>query len=1018
MIISGSFADDVALSSPAAKPADQTPNNAADKPLVMLVDGHSLAFRSYYAFARSRDGGLRTSTGIPTSVCFGFLKSLMDNLEAQKPDYAAITFDLPEPTFRHKLTDTYKAGRAETPEEFTEDVENLKELLGAFQLPIFCLSGYEADDMIGTLAVRAKAKGYRVKILSGDQDLFQLIDPEEDIKIMYLSTTFGSKTSTTKEYGNAEVHEKLSILPCQVIDYKALCGDTSDNIPGVKGIGKKTAVKLLDTYGDLDTIYASIEELKGAMKKRLETGKADAEQSKFLATIKRDVPLETDLETCKLNGFNPEDVIPALKRLELQHFVNRLSKLQASFGGESDYKPRPKAVPVPDDFEDEETAFFTVEETEAASGQGLTTIDIQPLVVTTAQQMNHLVATLKTQTDAQKPVAWDTETTSIDPLEADLVGIGCCWGDGPAELAYVPVGHVMGEQLSAESVISALQPILEDAKYPKALQNAKYDRLVLRRAGVALTGVVHDTMLASYVLNPDNSHNLADLALRYLSLPTESFTDLVSKKESKAGKTIADVSIDRVAQYCGSDVHVTYRIVPFLTDALSQVAQLKALFEEVEVPVEPVLSEMEAIGIRVDKPYLKQFSKKLEADLEALETSALDSIGEDTLHEVIESLDAANPKRKDKGALNLHSPSQLSVLFFDFLNLDKRKSRRTKTGYSTDASVLEKLHDDHSVIRLLTEHRTLAKLKSTYTDAIPMLVRPATDRVHTDFNQAQTVTGRLSSANPNLQNIPTRTDFSREIRRAFLPKEGWQLVSADYSQVELRILAHLSEEPILIKAYTENDDVHRLTATLLFDKEKEEISADERRIAKVVNFGVIYGMGAVRFAREMGVHRLEAKGFIDRFNARYPNVFEYLQQMQREAIANGYVQTIAGRRRYFNFTTRSLQALKGSDPSEVDLGKLRTNSYDAASLRAAANAPIQGSSADIIKVAMIHLHKLLKDYQANMLLQVHDELIFEVPPEEWEDLQPKIEQTMENAVKLAVPLKVEAQAGKNWMEAK
>ncbi|MEL7225007.1 MAG: 5'-3' exonuclease H3TH domain-containing protein, partial [Cyanobacteria bacterium J06576_12] len=621
------------MSSPApdktvAKTAASTAVNAdeaADKPLVMLVDGHSLAFRSYYAFARSRDGGLRTSTGIPTSVCFGFLKSLMDNLEAQKPDYAAITFDLSEPTFRHKVTDTYKAGRAETPEEFTEDVENLKELLGAFQLPIFCLSGYEADDMIGTLAVRAKAKGYRVKILSGDQDLFQLIDPDEDIKVMYLSTTFGSKTSTTREFGNAEVHEKLSILPSQVIDYKALCGDSSDNIPGVKGIGKKTAVKLLDTYGDLETIYASIDELKGAMKKRLETGKDSADQSKFLATIKTDVPMETDLETCKLEGFNPEDVIPALKRLELQHFVNRLSKLQASFGGESDYKPRPKTVPVPEDeLEDEELSFFTAEETDAVNSMGLAEVEIQPIVVTTGKQLETLVKTLKKQTDAEKPVAWDTETTSVDPLEADLVGIGCCWGEGPTDLAYIPVGHAEGEQLSEDAVLKALKPILEDGKYPKAFQNAKYDRLVLRRAKVDVAGVVFDPMLASYVINPDQSHNLSDLALRYLEMTTVSYTDLVPK-----GKTIGDVAIAPVSQYCGSDVHTTYRIVPLLKADLAKAPKLEALYKEIELPVEKVLANMEATGIRIDKDYLNTFSKQLEGDLSTIEKTAYEAAGEE-----------------------------------------------------------------------------------------------------------------------------------------------------------------------------------------------------------------------------------------------------------------------------------------------------------------------------------------------------------------------------------------------------
>lgn len=960
----------------------------------MLVDGHSLAFRSYYAFARSRDGGLRTSTGIPTSVCFGFLKSLIDTLEAEKPDCVAITFDLAAPTFRHETTDTYKAGRAETPEEFTEDVENLKGLLKAFKFPIFCEPGYEADDMIGTLATRAMAAGQQVRILSGDQDLFQLIDTEENIKVLYLSNAFARQKGSATEYGVAEVYEKLEILPSQVIDYKALCGDASDNIPGVKGIGKKTAVKLLDTYGDLETIYASIDEMKGAVKKKLEAGVEDAKQSKFLATIMTDVPVETDLDSCKLEGFDADEVVPMLKKLELQHFVNRISKLQSFFGGESDYVPPApiKAEALPETFEDPDLAFFTAEETDAVEQMGLSGVEIQPQVIATAEQLQALVKTLEACTDAEAPVAWDTETNSIDPLEADLVGIGCCWGEGPTELAYIPVGHSTGKQLSEKAVLDALRPVLENAEYPKAFQNAKYDRLVLRRAGIALAGVTFDPMLASYVINPENSHNLSDLSLRYLELTTVSYTDLVPK-----GKSIGEVAIAKVADYCGSDVHTTYRLVPLLKAELAKSAELEKLYREVELPVEPVLANMEATGIRIDKPYLDEFSKQLESDLAAIEKSAYESAGEE---------------------FNLGSPKQLSTLFFDTLGLDKRKSRKNKTGYSTDAATLEKLQGDHPVVDAVVEYRTLSKLKSTYVDALPALIRPSTNRVHTDFNQAVTSTGRLSSSNPNLQNIPTRTAFSRQIRQAFLPKEGWHLAAADYSQIELRILAHLSGEPILVEAYRNNDDVHRLTATLLFEKDREEISVDERRMAKIINFGVIYGMGAARFARETGVHRLDAKTFIDRFNDRYPKVFNYLQQMQREAIAKGFVKTIAGRRRYFNFTTRSLQALKGTDPSEVDLGKLRTNGFDAGSLRAAANAPIQGSSADIIKVAMIRMHELLKDYEARMLLQVHDELIFEVPPDEWDELKPKIESTMESAVSLIVPLKVEANAGKNWMEAK
>jgi DNA polymerase I len=978
-------------------------SSSANKPVLLLVDGHSLAFRSYYAFARSRDGGLRTSTGIPTSVCFGFLKSLMDTLEAESPQYAAVTFDLAAPTFRHEDTESYKAGRAETPEEFIEDVENLKVLLAAFKLPIFCEPRYEADDMIGTLATRAKDKGFRVKILSGDQDLFQLIDPDENIKIMYLSNSFArSSNGSAREFGVAEVLEKLEILPAQVIDYKALCGDASDNIPGVKGIGKKTAVKLLETYGDLETIYASVAEIKGAVKTKLEAGREDAKKSKYLATIITDVPVETDLETCRLEGFDPNDVIPALQRLELQHFINRISKLQASFGGRSDDQPSSAtSVASPsdglsdnfsDDFVDEDLAFFTAEETDAADQVGLGDVTIQPQVVTTDEQLKALVTRLKAFTSTSAPVAWDTETTSVDPLDAHLVGIGCCWGEAPADLAYIPVGHAMGQQLSSKVVIEALRPILESADYPKAFQNAKYDRLVLRQAGIDLAGVVFDPMLASYVINPEESHNLSDMSLRYLKLTTVSYEDLVPK-----GKTIGEVAIAKVAQYCGSDVHTTYRLVPILKSKLAEAPELETLFNDIELPVEQVLADMEATGIRIDKDYLQTFSQQLEIDLASIEKSAYAAAGSE---------------------FNLGSPKQLSTLFFETLGLDKRKSRKTKTGYSTDASTLEKLQGDHPVVDSVVEHRTLSKLKSTYVDALPLLIRPSTGRVHTDYNQAVASTGRLSSSNPNLQNIPIRTAFSRQIRQAFLPKEGWQLVAADYSQIELRILAHLSGEPILVEAYRNNDDVHRLTATLLFEKDKADITADERRMAKIINFGVIYGMGAVRFARETGVHRLEAKTFIDRFNDRYPKVFNYLQQMQREAIAHGYVKTIAGRRRYFNFTTRSLQVLKGTDPEAIELDQLRTNGYDAASLRAAANAPIQGSSADIIKVAMIRLHDLLKDYSAKMLLQVHDELIFEVPPEEWADLKPKIESTMETAVPLSVPLKVEAKAGKNWMEAK
>ena len=969
-------------------------SSKAEQPTLMLVDGHSLAFRSYYAFARGQEGGLRTSTGIPTSVCFGFLKSLMDMMEAEKPQYAAVAFDLEQPTFRHKADETYKDGRPEAPEGFLEDVQNLKELLTDFGLNIFTAPGYEADDVIGTLATQACEQGFRVKILSGDQDLFQLIDDDECITVLHLSSTFakGSRNGMAKEFKIEDVKAKLDILPAQVVDYKALCGDSSDNIPGVKGIGAKTAAKLLNEYGSLDAIYANLDNIKGATKKKLEAGKEAADHSKFMAKIVTDVDMEVDLATCALKGFDESVVIPALKKLEFQAFINRLAKLQVAFGGKAPEggDTHGQDTSAQDDRSiGADLAFFTAEETDNA--KRVEVVAIAPQIITTEAQLYELLDVLSEQTDPRNPVAWDTETTSLEPRDASLVGIGCCWGSGNSDMAYIPVGHTEDDSLPLDKVLEALGPILEGQEFPKALQNAKYDRLVLRCQGIQLQGVVFDTMLASYVLNPETNHNLTDLSLRYLNLTAQSYEDLVPK-----GKTIADVSIPEVAGYCGADVHTTYLLVPKLRAELEQIPDLQSLFEAVELPLEKVLAAMEYQGIRIDADYLANFSKQLEADLANIEKTAYQEAEE---------------------TFNLGSPKQLSELFFEKLGLDKRKSRRNKSGgYSTDAATLEKLQGDHPVVDLIVEYRTLSKLKSTYVDALPELIRPDTRRVHTDFNQAVTATGRLSSSNPNLQNIPIRTAFSRQIRQAFIPEPGWQLVAADYSQIELRILAHLSGEPVLVDTYNNNEDVHALTAKLLL--EKDDITSEERRLGKIINFGVIYGMGANRFAREAGVSRTDAKTFIDRYYERYPKVFEYLQQMQREAITQGYVQTIKGRRRYFNFTNGKLRSLRDTDPADIDLDKLRPGGYDAQLLRAAANAPIQGSSADIIKIAMIRLHELLKNYQANLLLQVHDELIFEVPPEEWEALEPKITSAMESAVALKVPLKVEAHAGQNWMEAK
>ncbi|MBG1271479.1 DNA polymerase I [Nostoc sp. WHI] len=972
----------------------------ATRPMFILVDGHSLAYRSYFAFAKGRDGGLHTKTGIPTSICFGFVKCLLEVMATQQPQAMAIAFDLGEATFRHEADETYKADRKETPEDFIPDLANLHELLNGFNLPIFTAPGYEADDVLGTLAQRVTAAGYRVKILTGDRDLFQLIDPDKEITVLYFSPdALKRSTNSIAEFEAEQVKEKMGVLPSQIVDFKALCGDKSDNIPGVKGIGEKTAVQLLNTYGSLDHIYAALDEIKGANQKKLTVGKEDAEKSRYLANIVLNVPIEINLEDCELTGFDASILAPILEKLELNKFLDKINDLQQRFGGKVAENPPAKTDAINPNStnsefgadEDNDLWFFSASDTAAIPLQS--TSPITPLIIDTEAKLTELVELLQKFTNAETPVAWDTETTDLEPRDAELVGIGCCWGIKPDEVAYIPVGHKTGENLNKDLVLEALRPILESADYPKALQNAKFDRLVLRCQGINLAGVVFDPMLASYILRADSSHNLMDLANKYLGLTAKSYLDLVP-----TGKTIADIDIPSVADYCGMDAYSTFGLVSKLREELEQFPALSKLFVEIEQPLEAVLAEMEYTGVRIDIPYLKELSEELEKNLAGIEQKAYAAVPGETF--------------------NLNSPKQLSEILFNKLNLDSKKSRKTPTGfYSTDAATLENLQGDHPFVDALLEYRTLHKLYSTYVKAIPKLVRPDTQRVHTDFNQTVTDTGRLSSSNPNLQNIPIGTAFSRQIRKAFLPEPGWLMVAADYSQIELRILAHLSQEPILVQAYQQNEDVHTVTARLVF--EKEDVTSDERRLAKTINFGVIYGMGSLRFSRSTGIDKTIANEFIKRFNERYPKVFAYLERVKKEAISQGYVETILGRRRYFDFTNNSLRKLKGSNPEDIDLSKLKNlGPFDAGLLRSAANAPIQGSNADIIKIAMVRLHEVLKNYQARLLLQVHDELVFEIPHQEWEELQPQIKSVMENAVQLSVPLLVDARVGENWMETK
>ena len=980
---------------------------AADKPLLLLVDGHSLAFRSFYAFSKGGEGGLATKDGRPTSVTYGFLKSLLDIGRSLTPQGVAIAFDTAEPTFRHVADANYKAHRDVAPEVFFQDLEQLQEILREqLQLPLCMAPGYEADDVLGTLANRSAEQGWRVRILSGDRDLFQLVDDRRDIAVLYMGGGPYAKNSGPTLIDEEGVVGKLGVMPEKVVDLKALTGDSSDNIPGVRGVGPKTAINLLKENGDLDAIYAALSEveaegpkasrgaIKGALKGKLSSDRDNAYLSRKLAEILVDIPLPEE-PRLPLAAVNAAALSSSLEDLELNSLLRQVNGFTVTFSAAGT-----AAAPTGGDDDGAKDGKVRADIVEDAGADDRTPM-LRPQLISTAADLAALMQRLMAITDAATPVALDTETTALNPFQAELVGIGVCWGEEPEALAYIPIGHRPAEDLTAEqiqqlpleSVLTALAPWLASGDHPKALQNAKYDRLILLRHGLALEGVVIDTLLADYLRDAAAKHGLEVMAEREFGFSPTAYSDLVGKKQ-----TFADVAIEPASLYCGMDVHVTRRLALRLRGQLEAMGpQMVQLLMQVEQPLEPVLALMEATGIRIDVPYLAELSSEMGSTLERLEADAKQAAGTD---------------------FNLGSPKQLGELLFGTLGLDRRKSRRTKTGFSTDATVLEKLENDHPVVPLVLEHRVLSKLKSTYVDALPQLVEAETGRVHTDFNQAVTATGRLSSSNPNLQNIPVRTEYSRRIRKAFLPQEGWTLISADYSQIELRILTHLSGEDVLQEAYRSGDDVHALTARLLL--EKDEISSDERRLGKTINFGVIYGMGAQRFARETGVSQAEAKEFLTKYKQRYPKVFAFLELQERLALSRGYVETILGRRRPFHFDRNGLGRLLGKDPLEIDLDVARRGGMEAQQLRAAANAPIQGSSADIIKVAMVQLQAALQSQAlpARLLLQVHDELVLEVEPDALEATRNLVVTTMENAVQLSVPLVAETGVGANWMEAK
>ncbi len=968
--------------------------NISTKPILLLVDGHSLAFRSFYAFSKGADGGLTTKDGFPTSVTYGFLKSLLDNCKNISPKGVCIAFDTEVPTFRHDLDPNYKANRDVAPDRFFQDIDQLEIILkDNLNLPIFKSPGFEADDILGTIANDAASKGWQVNILSGDRDLFQLVDDEKDIYVLYMGGGPYAKSGNPLLMDEKGVKNKLGVLPEKVIDLKALTGDSSDNIPGVKGVGPKTALNLLKENYDLDGIYNQLEDvikskdksykgfIKGAVIEKLKNDKYNAYLSRDLATINITVPLINN-DKYELSFIEEKSLSESLKKLELSTLLRQVSSFKAAFS-----KGGFKKNHIQDDLENDKNS----EQNKDSDEKKIPEIEVK--IIETFTELNNLIKKLN---NTKNLIAIDTETSSLNPIEAQLVGIGFCVGNKFDDLYYVPTGHQTTnnsiKQLNLEVVLNALKNWLENPKKMKTLQNCKFDRQIFYNHGIDLKGVVFDTLLADYVLNNQEKHGLNEISLREFGYKPKSFKETIGKL-----KNFSFVDIKEASIYCGYDVFLTRKISELLLNKVETNNKLSKVLFDIELPLEPVLSQMENSGIRIDIPYLNQLSDELKESLLEIEKKVFDLAGKN---------------------FNLASPKQLGEILFEELDLDKKKSRKTKTGWSTDAAVLDKLSDEHKIIPLLIEHRTFSKLLSTYIDALPLLVNTKTGRVHTNFNQAATTTGRLSSSNPNLQNIPVRTEFSKRIRKAFLPEEGFKLLSADYSQIELRILAHLAEEDILINAFNNNDDIHSLTAQLIFDK--KEISSNERRVGKTINFGVIYGMGVKKFARSTGVNINEAKEFLIKYKERYSKIFKFLELQERLALSRGYVETIFGRKREFKFDKNGLGRLIGTDPYEIDLKTARKAGMEAQSLRAAANAPIQGSSADIIKIAMIKLQEQINisGIPLKLLLQVHDELVLEVPKDIVDKSAELVKSTMEECVKLKVPLLVDVGIGDNWMNTK
>ena len=919
---------------------------------LFLLDAYALIYRAYYAFIKNPR---INSKGFNTSAIMGFVNTLEDVLKKEQPTHIGIAFDPAGPTFRHEAYEQYKAQREETPEVIRLSVPIIKDIIRAYRIPILEVSGYEADDVIGTLATEAGRRGITTYMMTPDKDYGQLVS---DNVFMY-RPKYGDKEFEVM--GIAEVKAKFDIQsPAQVIDMLGLMGDTADNIPGCPGVGEKTAQKLIAQFGSIESLLEHTDQLKGAIKTKVETNREQILFSKFLATIKTDVPISLDMDRLKREEPDKEELKRIFEDLEFRSLLDRV------LGTDK------KTAAPPPSAQGDLFGFFAPESTEAPENSNLTrlqdlTYDYQ--LIDTEEKIEQLLQNILTQ----KILSLDTETTGTDPIRAELVGMSFSYAENQA--FYVPVP---ADRTEAQRIVDKFKPVFENPQTLKVGQNIKYDMLVLANYGVEIQGEMFDTMIAHYVLQPELHHGMDYLAEIYLHYETIKIEELIGPK-GKNQKNMRDLDPANIYRYACEDADVTLKLKNVLEKELKQ-NDAESLFRDIEMPLVPVLAYMERNGVRIDTEALKETSRHFTARMQQIEKEVHRLAGVE---------------------FNIASPKQVGEVLFDRLKIVD-KPKKTKTGqYVTSEEVLESLKGKHEIVGKILEHRGLKKLLGTYIDALPQLINPQTGHIHTSFNQTVTATGRLSSSNPNLQNIPVRNEDGKEIRKAFIPDEGCEFFSADYSQIELRIMAHLSQDPHMIEAFRENQDIHAATAAKIYKEKLEDVTREQRSKAKTANFGIIYGISVFGLAERLNIDRKEAKELIDGYFENYPHVKEYMDKSILEAREKGYIETIFRRRRYLPDINSRNAVVRGYAE------------------RNAINAPIQGSAADIIKVAMVRIYRRFREegIRSKMILQVHDELNFSVLPEEKEKVQQIVISEMESAYKMKVPLQADCGWGKNWLEA-